>query len=95
MIQALQVNEEPVSLPRVDKMLNAFRTTWIKTMDDLLHRAMELEEMSADLRNRAEQINRALSLTDDVRATVLYEIESRKLHEKLALVNPIEMKPKH
>lgn len=74
--------------PTVDRILKTFTDQWVKTADDCLRRAEELEDAASNLRERANILHSALDYANDVKATVDYEIDSRNRAASLALVNP-------
>lgn len=78
-----------VATPTVDRMLDSFRNQWLKTAEDCLTRAAELEDAAHDLRLRADKLLEASqSLPDEVKGCVIFEIKARERAASLKLVNP-------
>lgn len=74
--------------PKTDRVLRALTDQWNKTADECIKRAEELETAAFDLRERANRLRQALTLADEVKGAVLYEIQARTRAATLALVNP-------
>lgn len=74
--------------PKVDRMLAAFASQWEVTAKSCIDRAKELEDAAAGLRARADALLNARVHLDDVKDTVIYEIDSRDAHARLMFVNP-------
>lgn len=85
---ATEVVQTEPNTPTVDRMLSTFDKQWTRTADDCIKRAQELETAAIELRKRAEDLLSARNWLDDVKQTVLFEIESRNRSASLALVNP-------
>lgn len=91
--EILQAIEKPMQLtaeppPAVDRMLGIYERQWTATAHQCELRAAELEVAAAELRKRAEDLYNARNFLDDVKQSVLFEIESRERAARLALVNP-------
>src|SRR5438045_913324 len=84
--------EQPLPLafetPTVDRMMATFYNQWTMTADLCIKRAEELEDTAKELRHRAQELYNARDLTESVKETVIYEIQSRNRANSLALVNP-------
>lgn len=85
-IEELPLRTLAVDTPKVDRMLAAFNNQWNATAADCLRRAEELETAATDLRDRAELLQRATHLTNEVKEVVLFEIQARERAFSLALV---------
>lgn len=89
----VRVEHDPIlttshETPKVDRWLGAFATQWEATAQACLIRAKELEDAAAGLRARADALLNARVHLDDVKDTVIYEIDSRDAHARLMFVNP-------
>lgn len=83
------ITQVPVATPTVDRMLNVYDKQWSATAEQCLQRAVELEKAADELRQRADKLFNSRTYLDDVKTTVLFEIESRDRSASLALVNPL------
>lgn len=88
--ESLTIVQTQPSTQRVDRMLGAFNRQWLETAEACVKRAVELENAAADLRLRAEKLLSSRVFLDDVKDTVVYEIESRDRTASLMFVNPSE-----
>jgi len=84
----LGVKSLPQPTPTVDRQLSVFHRQWTATAEECEKRASDLETAAADLRKRAADLYAARNYLDDVKMSVLFEIESRNRALSLALVNP-------
>lgn len=75
----LHVIDEPPLPAAVERMLAALVREWSRTRDICLDRAMVLEALAADLRQRADRLDMALnSLPGEVEGCVQFEMDARR-----------------